>query len=352
MLGKKEAIEGIELDWRTAGYHPEWFLANKIITIIMIILMTISLSFLIILQLEIWFQIFYIFSIITAIWLIIAGLVNRITERWIPISASNVIKKDFRIHIGGDINLNGIQLIPKQNKPPYPVAIVLHGYNSGRGQLNFISFALTQLGISVISYDMRGHGESGGDKNDILYIMRDLDFTLDYIQSNSEFDQSKVVVIGLSMGAILGLYQGYLDHRVKGVIAMAAASEYKNMIAENIKFLSKKWWWKLQQRIGGLEVDPSNLQSRLVSPALVAFHRKSYFDNPVPWDIDNNKRVLLIHCSDDYVVEPDNFEKNIGAFKLNPENSLLLRKGGHSFFRQEIAVVGKIIGWLKVQDFV
>ncbi len=342
----------VTLDWASGGYHPEWFRANRQIIRMLLVLDVIELATCFAYpDIDFFLRVLWALLIITASWLLLAGLVNRITARWTPISAPGVITKDLQIHVGGDITLTGFEFVPARVPPPYPVAITLHGYNSGRGQLNFINLSLCQMGVAVLSYDLRGHGATAGDRNDILFVIRDLTRTLEYIHSRPEFDASRVMVIGLSLGAIIALYEGYLDPRVRHVIGLATTSEYKTMISENIKPLSKKWWWKLNQRIGGLEVDPSSLQSRLVSPALIANSRKTFFDTPVPWEIDNTQRVLLLQCADDYIVKLDNFQRNVHAFNLPPANVLLLKRGGHGFLGQEIAVVGKILGWLKERNF-
>jgi len=347
---------GVFINWKNAGYHPQWFFYSKIldmITLIFFIISTILSLLYLIKSKEINIIIFHLFStsIITLlIWNILKTSINIIAKRFIPMYAPNTVMKNVSIHIGGNLDLKGVILLPSKNlenkESKIPIAIAFHGYNSGRGQLNFISFALVQLGMAVLSVDMRGHGESGGDRNDTLYILRDLNNILNYIYSQDIFDKNNIVTIGLSIGAIISLYEGYLDPRVKCVVGLATTSEYKTMISENIKPLSRKWWWKLNQKIGGLEVDPSSLQSRLVSPALIAGCRKSFFDVPVPWEVDNAKRVLLLQCKNDYIVEPRNFESNINAFNLTPKNYELFEKGGHGFTKQEIAVIGRIISFI------
>ncbi|MHA1339050.1 MAG: alpha/beta hydrolase family protein [Promethearchaeota archaeon] len=346
------------ISWKNAGYHPEWFFWAKVFSIITFIFFLISSCNLIINFNDFNFQLFTASVVVFLVWNIFKTAINIISKRFILLYAPNTRMEKISIHIGGDLDLNGIMLLPylaksdKSTAPDtinikFPVAIMLHGYNSGRGQLNYISFALTQLGMAVISLDLRGHGESGGDRNDILFLIRDLNSILNYIYNQDFLDKERIVTIGLSLGAIISLYEGYLDPRVKCVLGLATTAEYKTMIAENIKPLSKKWWWKLNQRIGGLEVDPSSLQSRLVSPSLIANCRKSFFDVPIPWEINNEKRVLLLQCKDDYIVEEDNFERNVKAFKLTPKNYELFEKGGHGFLKQEVAVVGRIIGFLK-----
>ncbi len=347
------SLTSVTLDWASGGYHPAWFQANRRILRLLLVLDVIEFTaWFAYPEIDFFPRALCALLIITASWVLLAGLVDRITARWTPISAPGVIAKDLQIHVGGDITLTGFEFVPAHVTPPYPVAITLHGYNSGRGQLNFVNLALCQMGVAVLSYDLRGHGATAGDRNDVLFVIRDLTRTLEYIRSRPDLDASRVVVVGLSLGAIIALYEGYLDPRVSHVIGLATTSEYKTMIAENIKPLSKKWWWKLNQRIGGLEVDPSSLQSRLVSPALIANSRKTFFGTPVPWEIDNAQRVLLLQCADDYIVKRDNFERNVRAFHLPPANVLLLKRGGHGFIGQEVAVVGKIIGWLKHRNFI
>lgn len=349
---KNSQSVGVTLDWKSAGYYPWWFLLVKIGFYLLFGASIISalLVFLTIFQ-EIFTQILFTVLIVLGCWWGFVESVNRITTRWVPINIPNVQSRPLAIRVGGDITLNGITLLPSHHSPPYPVAILAHGYNSRRGQLNYIASTLSQLGIAVLSFDLRGYGQTGGDKNDILFALRDLNTVLDYVIHKKEFDSTRIIVVGLSFGAIVAMYEGYLDPKVAHVIGLATTADYHHMITANIRRFSKKWFWKFTQRISGLEVNPTGLQNRLISPVLVANHRKTYFDVPIPWEVDNNHRILLIHCSDDYVVPPDNLTQNISAFGLNPENVLLLQRGSHWFIRQEIAVMGKIIGWLIARHF-
>jgi pimeloyl-ACP methyl ester carboxylesterase len=346
-------IPTVSLGYENGGYYPEWFVRDKWITVITLGLSILGGVVAIIFQSDITSYIFLLFLIFFEIWLIIREFINRIMHRWLPISAPNVSSSEISLHIGGEIDLKGIQLIPHLHPSgtKLPVAIVFHGYNSRRGQMNNIIMALTQMGAAVISIDQRGHGTSGGDKNDIYYLMRDLRVIIEYIYQKPEFDSDRILVMGVSLGAIVSLYEGYLDPRVKYVIAMAAAAEYQEMITKDIKIFSRKWFWILQQRIRGLEVNPTALQSRLVSPAMIAHNRKGFFEAPIPWDVDNNGRILLLHCEDDYVIKVDNFHRNVKAFGLKKENMLLLKKGSHWFTQQELAVIGEVIGWLKHRGF-
>ncbi|GAB4322330.1 MAG: hypothetical protein Kow0069_26990 [Promethearchaeota archaeon] len=287
-----------------------------------------------------------------------AALACEVLNQWVgrwkyPHPDERIVVERFELRVGPAVTLVGDLVFPPPERAARlapegrsPVAVLLHGYDSSRGQLDFLKVPLLLRGFAVLAYDQRGHGDSTGDRNDFLYIMRDLERVLDALSRDRRLDAGRIVVAGVSMGAGVALTEGYRDGRVRHVVALAAWSDYRTMVAEGIRPLSKKWWIRKRYALRGLNVDPSLLQSNLVSPAFFVGQRKGFFGVPVPWDVDDRDRVLLLHCADDYVVERENFDENVGAFGLGPDNATLFEQGGHAFYKQEASVVAVVSRWL------
>jgi hypothetical protein len=236
------------------------------------------------------------------------------------------------------------------------VLIICHGLGSTRQRNYQYGFALAFLGFAVIFYDARGHGETDfGRKWDGYYIIKDLSKVVDFIEKraeeNGDLNSKEIVAMGFSLGGAVVLNEGYLDHRIKFVIGCCTFGNYKETTERSITNYTEliiKAGYELQ----GINLRPSYLQSRLVSPILNSFNRKKgFFGHPVYWDINNNYRVCLAHAKDDDFVQFENFEQNVEFLGLNRENYIAFEKGNHKFARDETALIGKMLLWLWQRGF-
>jgi len=275
---------------------------------------------------------------------------NREYER-ITHDCNLVDFEPIQIPIGGGNFLVGdlvkSKLTPKRNAP---VLIVHHGLGSHRQRNYQYGIALSFLGFAVIFYDARGHGETAekygfGEKWDAYYIIRDLSKALDFIEKRAEkigdLNPKTIIAMGFSLGGAVVLNEGYLDRRVKFVMGCCAFGDYKKTAERRARSFTEiiiKAGYELQ----GINLRPTDLQNRLVSPKYNSFNRKyGYFKHPVFWNVDNNYRVCLAHSKDDEFVQFENFEENQKILNLNPENYIVFEKGNHKFSRGETALIGK-----------
>jgi len=88
----------------------------------------------------------------------------------------------------------------------------------------------------------------------------------------------------------------------------------------------------------GVNVYPSKEKNLQLSPYAIFESVK----NEVPKDKwkDFSKKVLLIHSRNDRVIKFKNFKENISILEIPADNQLILKKGGHSMKKNEIALVG------------
>jgi alpha-beta hydrolase superfamily lysophospholipase len=85
--------------------------------------------------------------------------------------------------------------------------LIVHGLGEHCARYGHVAGALTRAGWHVVSYDQRGHGQSGGARGDVATLtslLEDLSLVIDAVRSNNP---RKLVLLGHSMGgAVVGRY--------------------------------------------------------------------------------------------------------------------------------------------------
>ena len=166
-------------------------------------------------------------------------------------------------------------------------------------------------GFYVLSYDYRAHGETKkqtGPRWDkmAVQIFSDIQVVIDWVLKHQTYRilEEKIILFGRSMGGAIILTQGFLNKKVKALIALCTRYDYHTT---TIKF---------QEEI-----------IQKISP--------KYFLKNEP---SNNKRILIAHCKDDNRIPFSNLSQIKNQLGLNAENVIQFEGGSHSFknHREEI----------------
>jgi cephalosporin-C deacetylase-like acetyl esterase len=129
-----------------------------------------------------------------------------------------------------DQRVTAILAIPKHFEGPYPAVLLVHG-SGGHKDTSYIHVAsetLTGEGYATLSIDTQYHGDrvrpgrSGEIHMPDSYTMRDawvqsvvdLRRAVDYLETRSDMDRSKIGYMGVSQGAMLGSVFGGVEARV------------------------------------------------------------------------------------------------------------------------------------------
>ncbi|MHA1684022.1 MAG: alpha/beta hydrolase [Promethearchaeota archaeon] len=265
--------------------------------------------------------------------------------------------ENIEIPVGGGNFLPGL-IIKGPNTPEKDahVFVVTHGMGGTKEDFLPIGIPMTSLGFAVMFYDCRGHGEAKfGNKWDTGYIIKDYSKVLDYIEKRAEvvgdLDAKNIVAWGASMGGGVVLNEAYLDSRIKFVIAVCTWADFQ-MTATRKIHSKMEAIVKAGYEFMGINLNPTNLQNRMVSPIYNSFNRKKgFFGHPIWWPVDNTYRVMLGHCRNDSVVNFENFEINKKFLDLPPENLITFKEGDHAFAGMETALVGKMLLWLWMRGY-
>ena len=102
---------------------------------------------------------------------------------------------------------------------PTGIFIVTHGFKTDRREMRDLSAMLVREGFSVLLYDSRGTGESGGVFGVGATEDRDIIGAVDFLRSSSEPGSGHIFVLGISLGAGDALLATAEDDRIQGVVA-------------------------------------------------------------------------------------------------------------------------------------
>ncbi len=118
---------------------------------------------------------------------------------------------------------DGMDLHARQWTPeaaPKGVVVLIHGYGDHGARYEWVASHLTRAGIAVCAPDLRGHGESPGERAFIASFDRLVDDVAQYVEAvRKQFAGIPLFVMGHSMGGlIVALYAATRKPSVAGVI--------------------------------------------------------------------------------------------------------------------------------------
>jgi uncharacterized protein len=115
--------------------------------------------------------------------------------------------------------------------------MLLHGGGGASNRTSVLSQArvLVDHGYSVLAFDARGHGRSGGDGMDWgWYGDLDMAGAINFLESRPEVDPGRLAAVGLSMGGEQAMTAAASDPRIKAVVAEGATHR---VLADDDAFL-------------------------------------------------------------------------------------------------------------------
>jgi alpha-beta hydrolase superfamily lysophospholipase len=102
-------------------------------------------------------------------------------------------------------------------------AVVLtHGFGGTQDELLPVAAALNDAGLTVVSYDSRGCGRSGGRVSFGAHEQDDLLSVVDYVAARPDVDSGRIGAFGFSMGAATTVMAASRDERIRSIAADSA----------------------------------------------------------------------------------------------------------------------------------
>ncbi len=143
-----------------------------------------------------------------------------------------------RFRSSDGIELGG-WLIP--GKPELPAIVLCHDLGASKSSLVNLAIRLQRQGFTLLAFDFRGHGESGGERSTLgLVEKRDVLGAVDYLGTVQGIDARRLGIYGVGMGAFAATLAA-LDRpslRVMVLDSLYPAIEYplSRRVYENWRF--------------------------------------------------------------------------------------------------------------------
>ncbi len=185
--------------------------------------------------------------------------------------------EEFSVETVDGVTIRGWVINPLDEPPA--VFIVMHGYTSNRysDYVRAVANELASRGYTVIVFDFRGHGLSGGDYTTIgPREVLDAKAVIDY--ASSRWPGRPIILVGFSMGGAVAYVVGAEDDRVTCVVADSPYYRLETVVprwVENVMGLPA-WYGELIQFYGALmagvnlSFGPANVE-HMDKPLLVVY---------------------------------------------------------------------------------
>jgi pimeloyl-ACP methyl ester carboxylesterase len=123
------------------------------------------------------------------------------------------------------LRLSGVVRVPDGVKPGERRAafLVLHGFGSNKNSPTMLgpSKVLNDLGYVTLRFDMRGCGDSEGERGRVICLeqVEDTRNALTFLAQHPAVDGTRIGLIGSSFGGAVSVYAGGVDPRVAAVVS-------------------------------------------------------------------------------------------------------------------------------------
>jgi hypothetical protein len=187
--------------------------------------------------------------------------------------------------------------------------IIIHGVDSNRSDgftLDLIK-DIYDMGYSVMTFDLRAHGDSEGRDLGLTYVERDdINSAIKYVEKTKNVEE--IVLFGLSYGGTIALSNTDLSPSIKGIVSDSPFYDLPELLANEVsnrtfipKFIANLLKFGIIQTIRILhDIETIQIISRIQSV--------ENFHNP----------ILIYHCEQDERI-PISHSKRISKFL--PEKS-------------------------------
>jgi len=217
---------------------------------------------------------------------------------------------------------------PRDAERP-PCALVLHGLGGDKSNGRLVAALLAPHGIAVMAIDAALHGDRAPRQMEVTPELAATDGpmvrtvidnrrAIDYISTRGDVDAEHVVLVGVSMGAILGSIVTAVDERVDAAALVVGGGGWETLLAMSQHPTAQR----LREAGGGgslAHVDPVNFVGRI---------------SPRP--------MLMVNGTMDTIIPRVSAEALHGASR--EPRQIIWYEGGHVGMPPQ--VLGTVVAWI------
>src|SRR5262252_8249393 len=121
------------------------------------------------------------------------------------------------------LRMAGVLHLPEGAKGRSAAFLVLHGFGSNKDSSTSTTVArlFNSLGYAALRFDMRGCGESQGERGRVICLeqVEDTKSALSFLAARADIDPKRIGAFGHSFGAAVAVYAAGVDPRVAACIS-------------------------------------------------------------------------------------------------------------------------------------
>ena len=276
--------------------------------------------------------------------------------------------------ISDGLKISGTLTLPRGQPPQegYSAFIVLHGFGSNQNAGNVIkpSNFLNEMGYATLRFDMRGCGQSQGERGRLICLEQvvDTQSACTFLESIKEIDRNNIALIGSSFGAAVALYAGSIDSRFSAIISSGGwgngkikfEGQHKSSIQRK-KFETLLKTSAEHKKANGAPMQisrydivpiPNKLRGHLAPGSLLEFssdtlHSMYQFNAEEIVHMISPRPLLLMHSADDSVT-PTEQSLRIYERAHHPKDLHLFAETDHFMFDEQNSRVRELVAaWLQ-----
>jgi fermentation-respiration switch protein FrsA (DUF1100 family) len=146
--------------------------------------------------------------------------------------------RDVHFTSSDGIDLVGWLILPDEESDLYKegaAVIFVHGISGKRDDFLDIGSILLENGYGVLLFDLRNHGESGGDVTTMgLYEVRDVQAAFEFLSQQGEIDPQRIGIYGASMGGATAIRAMARIPEAKVLMADAAYESFQKVLERGV----------------------------------------------------------------------------------------------------------------------
>jgi pimeloyl-ACP methyl ester carboxylesterase len=116
-----------------------------------------------------------------------------------------------------------------------PAVVLVHMLRRTHADWDGVAEALQQAGFTVVTLDLRGHGDSAGHYDpdgDLSVLALDVQAAVGLLHARSDVARGRVGIAGASLGATLAVLTGAADPSIRSIALLSPSLEYRGVKCE------------------------------------------------------------------------------------------------------------------------
>jgi pimeloyl-ACP methyl ester carboxylesterase len=226
------------------------------------------------------------------------------------------------------VPINGWLIPAAAGASPQPAIILTHGWSSNAAEMLLLAQVLHEANFALLLYESRGHGASGQDGPiTIRKFAEDIVAGIDYLETRSEVDKSRLGLLGRSIGGSSALLVASNEPRIRAVVSCSAFADTEMLTRDYLARLHVPSWpfpWLVNRfiarwlRTSVRSVAPQNRIDRITVP------------------------ILLLHGDSDRYISPSNLDILYARAPRERTEQLLISNRGHTDVLRDVECNQKV----------